>query len=115
MLKVLLYISKYMKQYNLYLHHGENIMGKYKVRGDDMEKVYQSFGAKVIRQGFERGVSIPQQIAKYQSFMKAIQKQKDNCEKIRASDLYIYLSCYCALYKFHAIEEDHMFLKIKHR
>jgi hypothetical protein len=107
-----------MKQnnmYNLYLHHGDYTMGKYKVRGDDMDKVYQCFGAKIIRQGFEYGVSIPQQIKKYQSFMKAIQKQKENCEKIRASDLYMYLSCYCALYKFHAIEEDHMFLKIKKR
>ncbi len=100
--------------YKLYLYNdNEDIIGKYTTKGDDMEKVYQTFGARIIRQGFKSGMSIPQQIITYQEYIKVINKQKENCEKIRASDLLMYLSCYCALYKFKTIEGDHMFLKIK--
>jgi hypothetical protein len=106
-----------MTKYNMYLYDNESMIGKFKTKGDDMEEVYKSFGSKIVRNGFENGYTIPMQILKYQTFIKSINKQKDNCEKIRASDLYMYLSCYCALYKLNGLQNnnDHMFLKVKHR
>ena len=38
-----------MTTYNMYLYDNESMIGKFKTKGDDMEEVYKSFGAKIVR------------------------------------------------------------------
>ena len=99
--------------YRLYLYDNDIVIGKFKTRTDDMDLIYKEYGEEIILNGLRKKFSIEQQTNKYKSFIEAINKQKSNCEKIRASDLYMYLSCYSALYKFNQVNDDHMFFKKK--
>jgi hypothetical protein len=101
--------------YRLYLYENDIIIGKFKTRTDDMDLIYKEYGEEIILDGLRKGFCIDKQIDKYKLFIEGINKQKSNCEKIRASDLYMYLCCYSALYKFNKVSEDHMFFKKKKR
>lgn len=99
--------------YRLYLSDGDVTIGKYKTKTDDMDLIYKEYGEEIIVDGLRKGFSIENQTIKYKLFIEAIHKQKRNCQKIRASDLYMYLSCYTALYKLNKETDDPMFFKIK--
>ena len=99
--------------YRLYLYDNDIVIGKYKTTTDDMTLIYKEYGEEIILDGLRKGFSIEQQTTKYKIFIEAIHKQKSNCQKIRASDLYMYLSCYSALYKFNKEDDDPMFFKVK--
>jgi len=101
--------------YRLYLSDGDVTIAKFKTRSDDMNLVYKEYGEEIILQGLRKGFTIEQQVKKYKLFIEAIHKQKRNCYKIRTSDLFMYLSCYSALYKFNEEMDTPMFLKIKNK
>ena len=100
-------------KYNLYLTHGDILIGKYKVLTTDLKKIYNEMGAHVVIQGFKSGNNIEAQIKKYKYFIDYIHTQKINCYKIKASDLIMYLTCYLCLDKFNVDVEEPIFLKIK--
>jgi len=99
--------------YRLYLFDGDVSIAKFKSTTDDMDLVYKECGEQLILDGFKQGINIENQSKMYQMFIDKIKKQKSNCQKIKASDFYMYLSCYSALYKFNKETDDPMFLKIK--
>lgn len=105
-----------MTKYYLHLDYEDLYIAKFKVKTSDMNLVYQEVSEHIIKDGFKRGFNIQQQISKYKTFCDTIYKQKRNCEKIRASDFLMFLSCYVALHKFNQIKDkDYMFLKLKKR
>tara|TARA_R110002096_G_scaffold137433_2_gene290844 strand:- start:177 stop:494 length:318 start_codon:yes stop_codon:yes gene_type:complete len=102
------------KGYTLYLFYNDIQIGKYKMIGDDFNKLYKSFGERILREGFMNGKDIKTQTKTYKQLCDTIYKQKNNCEKIRASDYLMFLSCYINLVKFNLIDyNDFIFLKNK--
>ena len=102
------------KGYTLYLFYKDIQIGKYKMIGDDFNKLYKSFGERILREGFMHGKSIKDQSKTYTLLCNTIYKQKINSEKIRASDYLMFLSCYINLVKFNLIDyNDFIFLKNK--
>lgn len=101
--------------YYLYLFYKDFRIGKYKCTIDDIDLIYEDVGKNMILDGFQKGYNIDKQIEKYKIFMEQLHKQKINCEKIRASDIYLYLSSFMALYKLNndLDETDYFFLKLR--
>ena len=100
--------------YNMYLDYGDLSIGKYKVRENDLEKIYDQMAKPIILDGFKKGFNINKQIQKYKLFLDKIHELKKNCYKIKASDFIMYLSCYMCLYKLDNKSVDPpMILKIK--
>ena len=107
-----IYILK-MTKYKMYLFNDNKIVGKYKTTTDDMNLIFTEFGEEIVRDGFKQKINIKTQIDMYKNFIEVIDKQKRHSEKIRHSDFYLYLSCFCALYKFNEETDDVLFLKCK--
>lgn len=101
--------------YRLYLinENYEKSICNFKCIGNSMEECYNEYGKQLVENGLRAGHSIQSQIKSFKLFMWAIHKRKDDCYKIRATDYLMYLSCYCALYKFNEMNDNHFFLKIK--
>lgn len=105
-----------MKEYKLHVYFKNELIGKYDTRSDDWNDLYNIMSYATIKEGFQSGNSIQQQIEKFKLFCEAIYKQKINCEKIRHSDFYMFLSCYLALVKYNIISPDNfIFIKKKKR
>ncbi len=103
-----------MKKYKLHLYYKNELIGKYNTRTDDWNDMYNEMTYAIIKQGFQSGHTIPQQIKKFKIYCEAIYKQKINCEKIRHSDFYMFLTCYFALVKYNIISTDNfIFIKKK--
>lgn len=102
-----------MTKYKMYLFNDEKIIGKYKTTTNDMNLIFKEFGEELVRDGFKQNINIKKQIEMYKTVIEEINKQKRHSQKIRHSDFYIYLSCFCALYKFNEETEDVLFLKCK--
>jgi len=99
--------------YRLYLTNDKYTICSFKCTGDSMEDCYNEYGKDLVENGLKQGYSIQSQKEKYNLFISAINKRKENCYKIRASDLFMYLACYCSLYKFNEMDDNHFFLKLK--
>ena len=97
--------------YRLYLTNGSKTFCSFKCTGNDMYDCYNEYGKKLVINGLKDGYSLKQQIDRYKTFMNILHKRKEDCYKIRASDYLIYLGCYCALYKFNEMDDNHFFLK----
>ncbi len=105
-----------MTYYYLHLDYKDRYIAKFKTNSTDMNLIYKKMSENIIKDGFNHGFTIQQQIKRYTTFCDSIYKMKDHCEKIRASDFILFFSCYCALCKFNCIKpNEYMFLKIKKR
>ncbi len=105
-----------MTKYYLHLDYNDLYIAKFKTTTDDFNSIYKEVSEHIIKDGFKSGFNIHKQINKYKSFCDEIYRQKQHCEKIRASDFIMFLSCYFALCKLNQIKDtDYMFLKIKKR
>ena len=103
-----------MTPYYFHLDYNDLYIAKFKVYTNDINVIYKRFSEKIIKDGFKRGVSLHQQMERYKLFCDKIYKLKDHCRKIRASDFFMFMSCYCALVKFNYIKpHEYMFLKSK--
>jgi len=100
--------------YKLYLYYKNELMGNYKVKGDDFDKCFNELSLILVKDGFKKNKTIHQQIQTYKNFCDTILKRKRDCYKIKSSDWWLFLSCYMALVKFNEISyNDFIFMKIK--
>ena len=102
--------------YKLYLWHKNERMCKFNVEGDDPEKVYDCYSKKLIINGFKNNIDVKKQVLIMKKLMYELYQQKINCQKIRASDLLMYLSCFFAVRKLDEMDTDNfIFLKVKNK
>lgn len=101
--------------YRFYIFDNNNIICKYKVKTNNIEDIYKTHGKYLMENGMKLGYTLKSQIEKYEDYINAVNKRKDNCYKIRASDLLMYLSCYCCLNKLNMMDDNHFFVKIKNK
>jgi len=100
--------------YKLYLYYKDIRISKWNTIGDDWEEVYNEYSKDLIVKGFRGGVNMKSQIKTSKLFLDLLHERKVNCEKIKASDLIIAMSCYFLLVKFKEIDTDNfLFLKKK--
>lgn len=97
--------------YKLYIFNDEDIICTFKFKQKNMEEVYNKYGKNLVESGLKTGYSISIQTLKYKKFINEINKRKRHCNKIRKSDLHLYLNIYSALWKFNQIEDNCFFLK----
>jgi len=100
--------------YNFYCYYKDLRIGKYKCQGDNIEELYSRMSKPIIMDGFKNGKDWKLQVKVFQLYCDGIAKQVDRCEKVRASDFLMFLSCYIALVKYNKIPDtDYLFMKIK--
>tara|TARA_R110000803_G_scaffold182404_3_gene244736 strand:+ start:5028 stop:5399 length:372 start_codon:yes stop_codon:yes gene_type:complete len=100
--------------YKLYLFYENELVGNYPTTIDNWETLYETYSKQVILNGYKANINYKLQIKVLKDFMEVIAKQKRNCEKIKASDYIMFLSCFFALLKYNEIDSsDYIFLKIK--
>jgi len=105
-----------VNEYYLYLYYQEDFIGKYVTKTDDIYLIYKDFGEELIMASMIKNIKLHEQIKDYQHFIKNINKMKSNCEKIRKTDFFIYLSCFTILYKLNQDTiVDYLFIKKKKR
>ena len=104
------------KIYNLYIYHNDIFLAKFKTTTNDMSKLNKYLSEDLIRGGMEKGYTIPYQILVHYQFAEMIAKQRENCQKVRASDLMMLLHSQMALHRFGKKDtNDFLFLKKKVR
>ena len=104
------------KYYWLYIYHNDIYLGKFKTIDDDLHKLSKYLSEDIIRSGMKKGYTISHQIILHTAFADMIAKQRQNCQKVRASDLRMLLSSHMSLLRFGAISADNfLFLKKKLR
>tara|TARA_R110001599_G_scaffold348736_1_gene576263 strand:- start:401 stop:760 length:360 start_codon:yes stop_codon:yes gene_type:complete len=100
--------------YNLYIYHDNIYIGKFKTTTNDMTKLNKYLSEDLIRGGMQKGFTIPYQILIHNEFAEMIRRQRINCEKVRASDLMMFLHSQMALHRFgQKSTDDFLFLKKK--
>ena len=82
----------------IYIYH--NLKPFIQIPYEDHEKVSDS----LIRSGFSKGKSLPEQISTYETFIEEIQKIKKY--KVSDPDQQMYIACILALYKLKRIDPD---------
>ena len=104
------------KIYNLYIYHNDIFLAKFKTTTNDISKLNKYLSEDLIRGGMEKGYTIPYQILVHYQFAEMIAKQRENCQKVRASDLMMLLHSQMALHRFGKKDtNDFLFLKKKVR
>lgn len=102
------------KYYWMYIYHNDIYLAKYKTKDDNLEKLSKYLSEDIIRGGMEKGYKISHQIKLHTHFADMLVKQKQDCKKIRASDLRMFIHSHMSLYRFGAISSDNfLFLKKK--
>ncbi len=105
-----------VNEYYLYLYNHEGFIAKFVTKTDDILLVYKDFGEDLIIASMIKNIKLHEQIKDYQYFIKNINKMKSNCEKIKKTDFFIYLSCFNILYKLNQDTiVDYLFIKKKKR
>ena len=100
--------------YNLYIYHNDVYLGKYKTVTNNLQKLSKDLSEDIIRDGMKRGFKINQQIQLHTHFADIIAKQRENCQKIRASDLRMLIHSQMSLYRFGSVPSTNfLFLKKK--
>lgn len=108
-------MKKTKTNYNLYLFYNDTYICSNQTVGDDWEKVYNQMSLKVIKECMEIN-NFKHIITTCTAFCDKIEKQKRHCEKIKITDLMMFISCYFILYKFQKIDScNFMFLKRKNK
>ena len=101
-------------KYLFYCYYNDIRVGKYKVDGDNFNELYQVMGKPLIMDGFKKGINCKLQCMGYKIFCDKIAKQVERCEKVRASDYLLFLSCYVSLVKYNKINDtEYLFIKRK--
>ena len=102
--------------YKLYLWHKNERMCKFNVLDNDPDKVYDCYSKKLIINGFKNNIDVKKQVLIMKRLMDELYQQKINCQKIRASDLLMFLSCFFAVRKLDEMDTDNfIFLKVKNK
>ena len=105
-----------VNEYYLYLYYQEDFIAKFVTKTDDILLVYKDFGEDLVIASMIKNIKLNEQIKDYENFIKNINKMKSNCEKIRRTDFFIYLSCFTILYKLNQDTiVDYLFIKKKKR
>jgi hypothetical protein len=103
-----------MNDFKLYMYYKDQLLCKWDGEGNDWEEIYKQYSKPVMEQSLRSGVSLKKQLIISKTCVEHIYKQKINCYKIRASDLYILLAPYFMLVKFGILSTDNfIFLKKK--
>ena len=104
------------KIYNLYLYHNDIYLATFKTTTNDMTKLNKYLSEDLIRNGFQKGFGIKEQILIHTEFAEMIRRQRINCEKVRSSDLIMLLHSQMILHRFNKkSSDDFLFLKKKVR
>ncbi len=105
-----------VNEYYFYLYNDEEFVAKFETKTDDILLIYKDFGEDLIIASMIKNIKLHEQIKDYQYFIKNINKMKSNCEKIKKTDFFIYLSCFNILYKLNQDTiVDYLFIKKKKR
>jgi len=105
-----------MTHYNLYLHHDNMLMLKYRIWTNDLNELCTKFATPCLKKGLHKGYSLEFQSKYYKRFMRELEREKFNCYKIKKTEIDLYLVCYLSLYKLKKIKQpltDLIILKIK--
>ena len=102
------------KYYWMYIYHKDQYLAKFKTKDDNLQRLSKYLSDQIIRSGMEKGYKISDQIKLHTHFADMIAKQRQNCQKVRASDLQMLLHSHMSLLRFGAISsDDFLFLKKK--
>ena len=106
---------KYKPEYYwLYIYHNDIYLGKFKTIDDNLQKLSKHLSEDIIRSGMSKGYKISHQILLHNAFADMIAKQRQNCQKVRSSDIRMILSSHMSLYRFGNIPSTNfLFLKKK--
>jgi len=101
--------------YNLYVWWNDTLISDFTTIGDDPQGIYTEFSDGLLRAGLKQGLKLQSMKLHLIEFCDKIYKQKINCEKIKATDHFAFLSAYFALHKLNHKDtfDNYMFLKIK--
>jgi len=102
------------KYYWMYIYHNDIYLAKFKTKNDNLQELSKYLSDQIIRSGMEKGYKISQQIFLHTHFADMIAKQRQNCQKVRRSDIDMLLHSHMSLLRFGAISSDNfLFLKKK--
>jgi len=94
------------KYYWMYVYHKDIYIAKFKTKDSNLLKLSTYLSQDMIISGMKKGYKISHQIILHTHFADMLAKQRLNCQKVRKSDLQMFLSSHMALYKFGAISSD---------
>ena len=101
-------------KYEMFIFYKDKRLCKFKVNTDDINKIYNEMGKKLIMDGLRNNISIDKQIETYKKGVETIHQRKEDCYKVRATDYLMVLSCVMSLIKFRQFNlEDVIILKNK--
>ena len=102
------------KYYWMYIYHKDQYLAKFKTKNDNLKELSKYLSDQIIRSGMEKGYKIYHQIFLHTHFADMIEKQRQNCQKVRKSDIDMLLHSHMSLYRFGANSSyDFLFLKKK--
>lgn len=93
------HIPKGLK-YNLYLYHNDIFIGKYGLVHNDINRLIQEYTQAFLVDAFRRGVSIEGQIRQLTKYCDKIAQMKNNCYKVKMSDLILFMNTAFCLFRY---------------
>ena len=103
-----------VRLYSLFLYHNDILVGRYKIRTNDMKVLSIAFSENLIRDGFSKGFNLPKQVLWFQTFCDSIAKNVNNCIKLKSHDFQMFLATKLALYRLNKTDDnDFLFLRDK--
>jgi len=97
-------------KYEMFIFYKDKRLCKFKVNTDDINKIYNEMGKKLVMDGLRNNISIDKQIETYKKGIETIHKRKQDCYKVRATDYLMVLSCVMSLIKFRQFDLDNVII-----